>query len=73
MSFAVRRLEGPFTDCALPWHDGAQGFALFNLKQYAEAAHAFQEGLKLSPADKVLRQVRVVGQLHWGMGRATWI
>lgn len=33
-----------------------KGFALFNLKQYAEAAHAFQEGLKLNPADKVLRQ-----------------
>ncbi|KAF5841381.1 hypothetical protein DUNSADRAFT_13249, partial [Dunaliella salina] len=33
-----------------------KGFALFNMKQYAEAAHAFQEGLKLNPADKVLKQ-----------------
>ncbi|GAX83653.1 hypothetical protein CEUSTIGMA_g11078.t1 [Chlamydomonas eustigma] len=33
-----------------------KGFALFNLKKYSEAAHAFQEGLKLSPNDKVLRQ-----------------
>mmetsp|Transcript_13273 Transcript_13273/g.23360 ORF Transcript_13273/g.23360 Transcript_13273/m.23360 type:complete len:141 (-) Transcript_13273:13-435(-) len=33
-----------------------KGFARFNLKQFAEAAHAFQEGLKLNPADKAMRQ-----------------
>lgn len=33
-----------------------KGFALFNLKQYAEAAHAFQQGMTLNPADKQLRQ-----------------
>ncbi|PNH08038.1 Protein STIP1 [Tetrabaena socialis] len=33
-----------------------KGFALFHLKDYAAAAHAFQEGLKLNPTDKTLRQ-----------------
>ncbi|GFR50734.1 hypothetical protein Agub_g12991 [Astrephomene gubernaculifera] len=33
-----------------------KGFALFHLKDYAGAAHAFQQGLKLNPTDKTLRQ-----------------
>uniref|UniRef100_A0A7S3BT48 Tetratricopeptide repeat protein n=1 Tax=Prasinoderma singulare TaxID=676789 RepID=A0A7S3BT48_9VIRI len=33
-----------------------KGFALYHRKDYAGAAHAFQEGLKLNPADRVLRQ-----------------
>lgn len=33
-----------------------KGFALFHLKDYAGSAHAFQEGLKLNPTDKSLRQ-----------------
>lgn len=33
-----------------------KGYALYNMKQYGDAAHAFQEGLKLNPTDKVLRQ-----------------
>ncbi|KAK9816550.1 hypothetical protein WJX72_001812 [[Myrmecia] bisecta] len=33
-----------------------KGFALYHKHDYAGAAHAFQEGLKLNPADRVLRQ-----------------
>lgn len=33
-----------------------KGFALFNLKHYSDAAHCFQQGLKINPADAVLKQ-----------------
>mmetsp|Transcript_19506 Transcript_19506/g.26979 ORF Transcript_19506/g.26979 Transcript_19506/m.26979 type:complete len:154 (-) Transcript_19506:210-671(-) len=33
-----------------------KGFALYHQKNYSDAAHAFQEGLKLNPSDRVLRQ-----------------
>uniref|UniRef100_A0A7R9YZ41 Uncharacterized protein n=1 Tax=Chlamydomonas euryale TaxID=1486919 RepID=A0A7R9YZ41_9CHLO len=33
-----------------------KGYALFNLKEYSDAAKAFQQGLRLHPNDKVLRQ-----------------
>jgi len=33
-----------------------KGFALYHMKEYAEAARAFQEGLRLNPSDRVLRQ-----------------
>mmetsp|Transcript_31135 Transcript_31135/g.37682 ORF Transcript_31135/g.37682 Transcript_31135/m.37682 type:complete len:152 (-) Transcript_31135:273-728(-) len=33
-----------------------KGFALYHQKDYSGAAHAFQEGLKLNPSDRVLRQ-----------------
>mmetsp|Transcript_30609 Transcript_30609/g.66803 ORF Transcript_30609/g.66803 Transcript_30609/m.66803 type:complete len:160 (+) Transcript_30609:139-618(+) len=33
-----------------------KGFALYHQKDYGGAAHSFQEGLKLNPSDRVLRQ-----------------
>uniref|UniRef100_A0A061SDB6 Stress-induced-phosphoprotein 1 n=1 Tax=Tetraselmis sp. GSL018 TaxID=582737 RepID=A0A061SDB6_9CHLO len=33
-----------------------KGYALYHLKMFGEAAKAFQEGLKLSPHDRALRQ-----------------
>lgn len=33
-----------------------KGCALYNLRDYAGAAHAFEEGLRLNPTDRILRQ-----------------
>lgn len=33
-----------------------KGFALFNLRRYSEAAHVFQQGLKINPGDMILKQ-----------------
>ena len=33
-----------------------KGFALFNLRRYSEAAHVFQQGLKINPGDAILKQ-----------------
>mmetsp|Transcript_35109 Transcript_35109/g.67082 ORF Transcript_35109/g.67082 Transcript_35109/m.67082 type:complete len:151 (+) Transcript_35109:378-830(+) len=33
-----------------------KGFALYHKKQFSDAAHAFQQGLNLNPADHVLQQ-----------------
>ena len=33
-----------------------KGFALFNLRRHSEAAHVFQQGLKINPGDAILKQ-----------------
>lgn len=35
-----------------------KGFALYHKGKHCEAAHAFLQGLKLNPSDRVLKQVR---------------
>lgn len=33
-----------------------KGFALYQMQDYGGAAHAFKEGLKICPADRVIQQ-----------------